>query len=117
MKVTEIKKINNHMKAYEIIKRNKIKFTCPVLILHQDTGLWFTNPLIVDGNIGGDLLDILDTLYFIYNIDDMPFRLYSYQDVIEHIGEEGYNEYLTEQYYPVNGGEYYTDAVISIEEL
>ena len=117
MKVKEIKKIENHWRAYEAIKSGKIKFECPVLIIHQATGFYFTRPLVVEGVRGECLEYLMNELFEQYDINELPFPLYTYQEVIEDIGETGYNEYLHEHYFPLNGGEYYTDAILEIEEV
>lgn len=117
MKIKEIKKIENHWLAYQTIKKGKIKLDCPVLILHQSTGFYFTRPLIVEGKKAECLNELMDKLFNQYNIDEMPFPLYTYKEVIEDIGEIGYNEYLYEHYFPLNGGEYYTDIILEIEEV
>lgn len=117
MRIKEIKKIKNHEKAYQLIKKGKIKFDCPILILYQNTGFYFTRPLIVEG-VRGECLDyLMDELFNKYNDDEMPFPLYSFDDVIDDIGEIGYEEYLYEHYFPLNGGEYYTDNILEIEEV
>ena len=117
MIIKEIKKIENHWLAYEIIKSGKIKFDCPVLILHQATGFYFTHPLIVEGVRGECLEYLMNELFNNYNDDEMPFPLYTYNEVIENIGETGYEEYLYEYYFPLNGGEYYTDCILWVEEV
>lgn len=117
MKIKEIKKIEDHWAAYETIKSGKIKFDCPILILHQATGFYWTRPLVVEG-VKGECLDyLMNELFNQYNIDELPFPLYTYQEVIEDIGETGYEDYLYEYYFPLNGGEYYTDTILWIEEV
>lgn len=117
MKIKEIKKIEDHWAAYELIKKDKIKFDCPILILHQATGFYYTRPLIVEG-VKGDCIEyLMNELFDKYNDDKIPFPLYSFDEVIEDIGEIGYDEYLYEHYFPLNGGEYYTDAILWIEEV
>lgn len=117
MRITRIKKIENHKKTYELIKEGKIKFNCPILILHQSTGFYFTRPLVVEG-IRGECLDyLMNELFNKYNDNEIPFPLYSFDEVIDDIGEIGYDEYLYEHYFPLNGGEYYTDNIYYIEEV
>lgn len=117
MKITRIEKIKNHSLAYRLIKEGKIKFDCPILILYQSTGFYFTRPLVVEG-IKGECLDyLMNELFDKYNNDEMPFPLYSFDNVIDDIGEIGYDEYLYEHYFPLNGGEYYTDNILYIEEV
>lgn len=117
MRIKEIKKIQNHLLTYEMIKKGKIKFECPILILYQNTGFYFTRPLIVEGVKGECLNYLMDELFNKYNDDEMPFPLYSFDEVISDIGEIGYEEYLYEHYFPLNGGEYYTDNIYYIEEV
>ena len=117
MIIKEIKKIENHWQAYETIKKGKIKFDCPVLILHQTTGFYWTRPLVVEG-VKGECLDyLMNELFNSYNNDELPFPLYSYKDVIDDIGETDYEEYLYDYYFPLNGGEYYTDTILWVEEV
>ncbi len=117
MKIKEIKKIKNHWQAYELIKKGKIKLDCPVLILHQATGFYWTRPLLVEGVRGDCLHYIMNELYNQYNDDELPFPLYTYDDVIDNIGETGYENYLYEHYFPLNGGEYYTNTILWVEEV
>lgn len=116
MRIKEIKKIKDHEKAYQLIKEGKIKFDCPILILHQATGFYFTRPLIVEG-VKGECLDYLMNKLFNQYDDEMPFPIYTYQEVIEDIREIGYENYLYEYYFPLNGGEYYTNNILWIEEV
>jgi len=117
MRIKEIKKIKDHWAAYELIKKGKIKFDCPILILHQATGFYWTRPLVVEG-IRGECLDyLMNELFDKYNNEESPFPLYTYEEVIEDIGEIGYDEYLYEHYFQLNGGEFYTDAILDIEEV
>ena len=117
MKIKEIKKIENHWQAYEIIKKGKIKFDCPILVLHQATGFYYTRPLIVEG-VRGECLDyLMNELFNSYTNEEMPFPIYTYQEIIEDIGEIGYENYLYEYYFPLNGGEYYTNNILWIEEV
>src|SRR5690606_32308979 len=110
-------KIKNHWAAYKAIKSNKIKFDCPILILHQATGFYWTRPLVVEG-VRGECLDyLMNQLFNSYTNEEIPFPIYTYQEVIEDIGEIGYENYLYEYYFPLNGGEYYTDAILWIEEV
>ena len=117
MIIKEIKKIKDHEKAYQLIKNDKIKFDCPILVLHQATGFYYTRPLIVEGVKGDCLSYLMDQLFEQYNIDELPFPIYTYEEVIENIGEEAYNEYLYDFYMPLNGGEYYTDIILWVEEV
>lgn len=118
MRIKEIKKIKDHEKAYQLIKKGKLKFDCPILILHQATGFYWTRPLIVEG-VKGECLDyLMNELFNQYNDnDELPFPLYSFDEVISDIGEIGYEEYLYEHYFPLNGGEYYTDTILWVEEV
>lgn len=117
MRIKEIKKIKDHWAAYKAIKSNKIKFNCPILILHQATGFYWTRPLIVEG-VRGECLDyLMNELYDQYNNEELPFPIYTYEEVIDDIGGIGYDEYLYEHYFPLNGGEYYTDTILEIEEV
>ena len=117
MVIKEIKKIKDHWAAYKLIKKGKIKFDCPILILHQATGFYYTRPLIVEG-VKGDCIEyLMNELYSQYNDDEVPFPLYTYEDVINDIGEEAYNEYLYDFYMPLNGGEFYTDTILWVEEV
>jgi len=117
MKIKEIKKIKDHWAAYELIKKGKIKFDCPILILHQATGFYWTRPLVVEG-IRGECLDyLMNELFDKYNNEESPFPLYTFDEVIDDIGELGYDEYLYEHYFQLNGGEFYTDAILDIEEV
>ena len=117
MKIKEIKKIKNHWRAYEQIKSGKIKFDCPILILHQATGFYFTRPLVVEG-VKGECLDyLMNELFNSYTNEEMPFPIYTYKEVINDIGETGYENYLYEYYFPLNGGEYYTNNILWIEEV
>ena len=117
MRIKEIKKIKNHWQAYEQIKSGKIKFDCPILILHQATGFYYTRPLIVEGVKGECLEFLMNELFDSYTNEEIPFPIYTYNDVINDIGETGYKNYLYEYYFPLNGGEYYTDAILWIEEV
>ena len=117
MRIKEIKKIQNHSLTYEMIKKGKIKFNCPILILHQSTGFYFTRPLVVEGVQGESLDYLMDELFDKYNDDEMPFPLYTFNEVIDDIGETGYENYLYEYYFPLNGGEYYTDNILEIEKV
>ena len=117
MRIKEIKKIENHSLAYKLVKSGKIKFDCPILILHQATGFYWTRPLVVEG-IRGECLDyLMDELFKQYDINELPFPIYTFNEVIEDIGEIGYEDYLYEHYFPLNGGEYYTDTILEIEEV
>ena len=117
MRIKEIKKIKDHEKTYQLIKEGKIKFDCPIIILHQSTGFYYTRPLIAEG-VRGECLDyLMNELLERYNDDELPFPLYAYDEVIEDIGEIGYENYLYEHYFPLNGGEYYTDTILWIEEV
>lgn len=116
MIIKEIKKIEDHWAAYETIKKGKIKFDCPILILHQATGFYWTRPLVVEGVRGECLEYLMNELYNQYN-DELPFPVYSFNDVIDDIGETGYEDYLYEYYFPLNGGEYYTNVILWIEEV
>ena len=116
MTIKEIKKIEDHWAAYKAIKSNKIKFDCPVLILHQATGFYYTRPLIVEG-VKGDCIEyLMNELYSQYNDDELPFPIYTQQEVLEVMEDIG-DEYLFEYYFPLNGGEYYTDCILWIEEV
>ena len=118
MRITRIKKIEDHWAAYQVIKKGKIKFDCPIVILHQSTGFYYTRPLIVEGVKGECLEYLMNELYSQYNNDDeLPFPIYTHREVLENIGETGYNEYLYEYYFPLNGGEFYTDCILWIEEV
>ncbi len=117
MRIKEIKKIKDHGKTYQLIKEGKIKFDCPILILYQATGFYFTRPLVVEGVRGECLNYLMNELFEQYDINDLPFPLYTYDEVIDDIGEIGYNEYLYEHYFPLNGGEYYTDNILEIVEV
>ena len=109
MRITEIKKIENHERAYQLIKNGKMKFECPILILHQATGFYWTRPLIVEG-VDGDCLEyLMNELFNKYNDDEMPFPLYDIEE-IEDI-------YLYEDYIPINGGEYYTNMISHVEKF
>ena len=117
MIIKEIKKIEDHGKAYELIKKGKIKFNCPIVVLHQATGFYYTRPLVVEGVKGQCLEFLMNELYGQYDDDELPFPIYTHREVLENIGETGYNEYLYEYYFPLNGGEFYTDAILWIEEV
>lgn len=117
MRIKEIKKIKDHEKAYRLIKEGKVKFDCPIIILHQATGFYFTRPLIVEGKKAGCLNELMDKLFNQYNIDELPFPIYTYNEVIEDIGEIGYEDYLYEHYFPLNGGEYYSNTILWVEEV
>ena len=117
MRIKEIKKIEDHWLAYRLVKSGKIKFECPVLILHQATGFYWTRPLIVEGVRGDCLNYLLNELFNQYDDDELPFSLYTYKEVIDDIGEIGYENYLYEHYFPLNGGEYYTDTILRVEEV
>ena len=116
MVIKEIKKIKDHEKAYQLIKKGKIKFNCPILILHQATGFYYTRPLIVEGVKGDCLSYLMEDLFSRYNIDELPFPIYTQQEVLEVMEDIG-DEYLFEYYFPLNGGEFYTDAILWIEEV
>ena len=117
MIIKEIKKIKDHEKAYQLIKKGKIKFNCPVLILHQATGFYYTRPLIVEGVKNECIQYLMDELYNQYKHSGLPFPVYSLNEVLEDIGEEAYNEYLYDFYMPLNGGEFYTDTILWVEEV
>ena len=116
MRIKEIKKIEDHEKAYQLIKEGKIKFDCPIIILHQATGFYFTRPLIIEGVQGECLEYLMNELFDQYKHDEMPFPIYTYDEVIEVIENIGI-EYLFEYYFPLNGGQYYTDCILWIEEV
>lgn len=117
MRVREIKKIKNHWTAYKLLKSGKIKFDCPILVLHQATGFYYTRPLVVEGVQGECLEYLMNELYSQYNNDDeIPFPIYTQQEVLEVMEDIG-DEYLFEYYFPLNGGEYYTDVILWIEEV
>ena len=59
----------------------------------------------------------MDELFDKYNIDEIPFSIYSFDEVIDDIGQIGYDEYLYEYYFPLNGGQYYTDTILWVEEV
>ena len=117
MTIKEIKKIENHWRAYETIKKGKIKFDCPILVLHQATGFYYTRPLVVQGVQGECLEYLMNELFEQYDINELPFPIYSFDDVIDDIGEIGHENYLYEYYFPLNGGKYYTNNILWVEEV
>jgi len=109
MRITEIKKIEDMEKAVKLLRSGKIKGD-DIVILWQYTGLAWLNPIITTVNNRGDIETILDDIYNnISNKDEMPFPLYDIEE-IEDI-------YLYEDYIPINGGEYYTDTILWVEEV
>lgn len=117
MIITEIKDIHNHRLAYDILKAGKLKFDCDIVVIHLSSGFYWTNPIITEGSSRDDVLELLDGVYWSYSNKDMPFTLYTYEDVIECIGVAGYKNYLYEEFTPLNGGEYYTTNIVGIEDL
>ena len=109
MRITEIKKIEDMEKAVKLLRSGKIKGD-DIVILWQYTGLAWLNPIITTVNNRGDIETILDDIYNnISNKDEMSFPLYDIEE-IEDI-------YLYEDYIPINGGEYYTDTILWVEEV
>lgn len=106
MKVTQIDYIKDHNKAAGMIKSGKIK-TNDVVIIWLETGSAWLRPVVVEGSYMMDLIDLLDSVYYTYDNDDMPFPLYTLEEVEEYMGDINY--------IPINGGEYYTDPVHYID--
>ena len=101
MIIKEIKKIKNHQQAYELIKKGKIKFDCPILVLHQSTGFYYTRPLIVEGVKNECIQYLMDQLFEQYDIDELPFPIYTQQEILEVMEDIG-DEYLFEYYFPLS---------------
>ena len=117
MRIKEIKKIDNHKLARKLIKEGKIKFNCDVIILHQNIGFYWLNPIVTEGGRFSDILELIDNIYNNYPKNKLPYRLYTYDEVIDNIGVDGFDNYLFECYLPVNGGEYYTDVIEYVEVI
>ena len=83
------------------------------LLLSFDTGLFWTNDILIQGSEYDDLMAIIDDIY--YNTPDL-LRLYTMGEILEGIKEEEEDAEL-EKYIPLNGGEYYTDMILAVEEL
>ena len=75
------------------------------IILRFDSGTALVREVEWCTNLGDDVMGIIDE---IYNECPEKLKLYRPEDVL---GED----YHYENYLPVNGGEYYTDMIWSVE--
>lgn len=89
--------------------RLKIKDAC---IMYFNTGTAWLNGVMVQGREGEDLIELIDWIYTRGTFGD-ELVLYSMEEILE----QGMGDYIYDYYIGVNGGEYFTDMIDSIEYI
>lgn len=93
--------IEEHLENLEAINLLKIVF---------NTGTHNGNVIYTEGTKNEDFLSIIES-YVSFNKED--FQTFDYHELLK---EETENE-ISENYYPINGGEYYIYSVYSCDKL
>lgn len=88
-----------------------------MLKINLSTGTVWTQQIILEGTKNDDILSLIDQ-YFIDNNNDLPVFMYTLDDLIEIYGDDS-NELESAlcEMLPINGGEYYIEGIVSIEEI
>ena len=112
MYIRELKQATDNKNFINQVKKGIIKMENP-LLLSFDTGLFWTNDILTQGSEYDDLMVIIDDIYY---ATPALLKLYTLEEILEG-NEENEEDAELEKYIPLNGGEYYTDMILSVEEL
>lgn len=81
-----------------------------MLKINFKTGTAWVRSIVVKGSLKDDLLALIEN-YIESNPNGLP--VYSTQELFTAYSED----YIEENYLPINGGEFYIDAIEFVEEL
>lgn len=79
-----------------------------MLKIYFSTGTMWTKMIEVEGSLEDDLLGLIEE--YVMGCED-EFVKYDFPELLKNYSEEE----ITEQYLPINGGQYYIDRIEAIE--